>query len=75
VNDLLFDAANEDLLYAATDLGVFRSADRGITWQQLGEGLPLTTVSSIRIHEPTRKLRAATYGRGIWEIPLPDVAN
>ncbi len=70
VNDLLFDPDSEDVVYAATDLGVYRSADRGQSWEQFGEGLPLTTVSSIRIHRPTRLLRAATYGRGIWEIPL-----
>jgi photosystem II stability/assembly factor-like uncharacterized protein len=71
VNDLLFDPFSEDVLYAATDLGVYRSPDRGLSWQPLGEGLPLTTVSSIRIHGPSRLLRAATYGRGIWELRLP----
>ncbi len=71
VNDLLFDPVHEDVLFAATDLGVFRSGDRGLSWDPLGDGLPVTTVSSIRIHGPSRKLRAATYGRGIWEIQLP----
>ena len=70
VNDLLFDPDDENTLYAATDLGVYRSGNLGQTWEMLGEGLPLTTVTSIRIHRPTRLLRAATYGRGIWELRL-----
>lgn len=70
VNDLLFDPDVEETLYAATDLGVYRSLDRGESWEILGAGLPLTTVTSIRIHRPTRLLRAATYGRGIWQLPL-----
>ncbi len=70
VNDLIYDPANPGTLYAATDLGVYRSTNAGLDWNQLGTGLPLTTVNSIRLHLTTRILRAATYGRGIWDLEL-----
>jgi photosystem II stability/assembly factor-like uncharacterized protein len=71
VNDLIYDPDQEGVLYAATDLGVYRSRNLGIDWEQIGSGLPMTTVSSIRLHRKARILRAATYGRGIWDLTVP----
>jgi photosystem II stability/assembly factor-like uncharacterized protein len=70
VNDLIPDPDRPGTLYAATDVGVHQSHNAGWDWEPLGTGLPLTTVSSIRIHRESRILRAATYGRGIWDLVL-----
>ncbi|MGL5889210.1 MAG: T9SS type A sorting domain-containing protein, partial [Bacteroidia bacterium] len=35
-----------------------------------GTGLPKTSVTDLEIYYPTQKLRAGTYGRGIWETDL-----
>lgn len=70
VNDLIADPDAPGTYYIGSDIGVYRTIDEGFTWEQLGSGLPLTTVSSIRLHRPTRILRAATYGRGIWDLRL-----
>lgn len=58
-------------LYAATWIGVYQSLDGGNSWTQYGAGLPSVRVSSLAISPGGQQLRAATFGRGIWTIPLP----
>jgi hypothetical protein len=55
-------------LYAGTDLGVYRTTDGGQTWHRLGSGLPLVRVTDLFVSKTGAFLRAATYGRGLWEI-------
>jgi photosystem II stability/assembly factor-like uncharacterized protein len=71
VNDLVVRYNSNQELYAATDIGVYyRNADME-NWINLSENLPNVIVSELEISEQFQKLRAATYGRGIWELDLP----
>ena len=56
-------------LLAASDLGVFRSTDGGANWAPDGSGLPNVLVSDIYMPSDGSFVRAATWGRGIWELP------
>ncbi len=66
-------------LYAATDVGVYvkvGSAD----WELYSGGLPNVVVTEIEIYyddaTPNRsRIRAATYGRGLWESELYSTAG
>jgi photosystem II stability/assembly factor-like uncharacterized protein len=58
-------------LIVATDVGVFLSDDGGAKWLRLGRGLPRAPVLDIRVHEPSKTLHAATFGRGMWKVKLP----
>jgi uncharacterized protein (TIGR03437 family) len=71
VNNLVLDPDLPNTLYVATDLGVMVSQDGGATWSSLGMGLPKVVVHSLVLHRPTRTLRAATYGRSVWDIAVP----
>jgi len=73
-NSLQADPLNPDHLYVGTDIGVFRTTNGGTSWQLFSNGLPNTAVYDLRLHSPTRLLRAATHGRGLWERKL-DVAS
>lgn len=57
-------------LFAATFLGVYRSDNFGQSWVQYGAGLPTVQVSDLYIPADGSFLRASTYGRGVWDIPL-----
>lgn len=61
-------------LFLATDLGVFYRTNTKGDWVQLGSGLPNVIVNDIEIHYSSEKLRAATFGRGLWEVPITAAA-
>ena len=71
VNDLVLDPDLPGTLYAATDVGVFRTTDDGLSWAPLGNSLPRVVVMALRLHRPTRTLRAATHGRSVWDLQVP----
>src|SRR5258708_795729 len=72
VNDIVIDPDLPGTLYAATDLGVFlgNCSATPCTWTTLSSGLPRVAVLSLKLHEPSRTLRAATHGRGAWDLHL-----
>jgi photosystem II stability/assembly factor-like uncharacterized protein len=70
VNDLVIGYNSENNMreyFAATDAGVFKSSGENI-WHELTEGMPNTVVMDLEIRGD--KLRAATFGRGIFEWNL-----
>ncbi len=76
VNDFIidpsFNANNQRAFYAATDFGVYVSYNSGGTWAALGTGLPLVSVMDIVLHDSSRTLVAATHGRSMYRISLPN---
>lgn len=67
--DMQSDSNNVDI-YLGTDAGVYYKKELDTLWQYYGSGLPNTEVTDLEIQYATFKLRAGTYGRGVWEIPL-----
>jgi hypothetical protein len=57
-------------VYVGADIGVWHSADGGLNWEPFENGLPDAPVFDLQIHPTQRLLRAATHGRGVYEIPL-----
>ncbi len=77
VNDLFIDPANTAHLYAGSDVGVYWSSNGGINWTRLGNNMPIVPVQDFSFFSNggARFLRAATHGRGVYELqidtPLP----
>ena len=81
-NAVVIDPNDANTVYVATDTGVF--ATQAVTtcvsincWSPLGTGLPNAPVTMLEAapQMPTGDgrsgmLRAGTYGRGLWQIPL-----
>jgi len=57
-------------MYLGTDAGVYISTNGGTSWSLFGTGLPNTLVSDLQISTAGNFLDAATYGRGVWQVPL-----
>ena len=70
VNSVVVQPNSPHGLYAGTDLGVFYIDDYTPTWLPYGVEMPNVVVSELEINNATGKLRAATFGRGIWETDL-----
>lgn len=74
VNDLVADQEVANTLYAATDVGVYRTQNANVaspTWSLLGTGMPNVAVFGLKLHQSSRTLRAATHGRGFWDLSVP----
>ena len=70
VNCIVHQAnANEDL-YIGTDIGVYHKDNTMSDWAPYKNGLPNVVVNELEIHYPTNRIRAATFGRGVWDSPL-----
>jgi hypothetical protein len=73
-NDVVVDLTDPSTLYVGTDIGVFRTVDGGVNWAVFGEVMPAVRVDDMEMQVATGKLRAATHGRGLWEIPTNSAA-
>lgn len=70
LNDIIVDPENNQTLYIASDAGVFISIDQGENWELMGANLPLIPVNDLDLHNETRKLVAATFGRSMYTYDL-----
>lgn len=76
VNCVVVDSTSPNTdkpVYVGTDLGVYYSNDGKGNWQAFDTGLPNVIVNELEIHTATKRIRAATYGRGLWESFLAGV--
>ncbi|MBU0489128.1 MAG: T9SS type A sorting domain-containing protein [Bacteroidetes bacterium] len=71
-NCIICQSGTTEALYVGMDVGVFYLDNSLSDWQFYGQGLPNTVVNELEIVSSVGKLRAATYGRGVWEAPLWD---
>ncbi len=63
-----FDTSN---IYVGNDLGVYFSINGGNSWEPLNQGLPEAVMAmDLSISKKNRKLRLATHGNGVYQIPL-----
>ena len=81
VNALALDGTSvPTVLYIGTDLGVLRTVDAGASWEVVDDiHLPNAAVSDLDINLQAGVMRAATWGRGVFELvpptgPVIDVA-
>ncbi|MGM0497113.1 MAG: VPS10 domain-containing protein [Bacteroidota bacterium] len=77
VLDVIQDKSFSDsvVLYAGTDVGAYRKTSDS-DWSNFSNQLPNVIVNDLDIYYDKSKgnnvLRAATYGRGLWERPIPN---
>lgn len=81
-NSVVIDPNDANTVYVAMDTGVYATTqvttcDTANCWSVYGTGLPNAPVTQLAVAAGittgdgrTGELRAATYGRGVWQIPL-----
>lgn len=81
INVITYEQGSNDGLYVGTDVGVFYTnrllydADditdpQNTGWVCFKDGLPSCIVTDLEINYATNRVRASTFGRGIWESSL-----
>lgn len=67
VNEIVYVQGSGNVLFAGTDIGVYRWNHAAQQWECFNNGLPRGLVHGLEMHYCSGKLRAAMYGRGIYE--------
>ena len=62
-------------LYIGTTLGVYYTDDTLDGFHSISEYLPNVEVKDMEINSYDNKLTVATYGRGVWQTPIPPVTR
>ncbi len=71
INAVMRDPYQTSIWYVGTDIGLFMTTDSGQTWRNMNAlGLPNVHVNAMAIPANKSYLYVATFGRGIWRIPL-----
>jgi len=74
-NTIIYQAGTPDGMYVGCDVGIFYIDSTLTNWVPFYDDLPNVIVDELEIHYPTSKIRAATFGRGIWESDLYTTSN
>jgi hypothetical protein len=70
INEVVYTNGNaNDAIYIGADIGVYYM-DNITPWVSYFTDLPNVAVRDLEIYYPDSKIRAGTYGRGVWESPL-----
>lgn len=73
---LVYVEGSDDLMFAATDVGIYRWNKAAAQWECFNDGMPKCMATDLEIEYCSGKLRASTMGRGIWETDYaPNVAD
>jgi len=75
VNGMTVNKLSHYTLYAGTDLGVYYRTPDMDQWLPFDKGLPNVIVNELDINYKLGKIRAATFGRGVWESPINSDGN
>jgi photosystem II stability/assembly factor-like uncharacterized protein len=75
VNCIIHQKLAKDDLYIGTDVGVYHKDNTMTEWMPYMSGLPNVVVQELEIQYGIGKIRAATFGRGIWESDVNSVST
>jgi photosystem II stability/assembly factor-like uncharacterized protein len=72
ISAIEIDPLNPSHVYVATSAGVWFSNNGGGAFSAFSQGLPNVVVMDLELEETSRTLRAALWGRGVWERHIGD---
>ena len=75
VNCIVYEKNSANGIYIGTDVGVYYRDDNLNRWVPFMKNLPNVIVKELEIYYPDNKIRAATYGRSLWESVTYAYAN
>ncbi|MCB0653978.1 MAG: HYR domain-containing protein, partial [Saprospiraceae bacterium] len=70
VHTVVIDASDDSNIYLGAEIGVFTKPMTGTTWTLYNPDLPNVSVEELEIVYGSNTLKAASWGRGLWEYTL-----
>jgi hypothetical protein len=64
------DHSDSSYIYVGGEIGIYYKSMKGTSWTLYDDELPNTTVKDLEIHYGSNTLKAATWGRGLWQNSL-----
>ena len=76
VNDIvILPGQNDQILFVATDAGIYATTNGGVNWELLGTGMPMVTAYDMEWNEANNELVAGTFARSIYSYPIDSLLN
>lgn len=75
INCVIIDHTNASNIYIGAEVGIYQKAMSATTWQLYNTNLPNVVVKEMDINYGSNTLKAATWGRGLWEYALVGRTN
>jgi len=75
LRSVVIDHSNASNIYVGAEIGVYVIPMNGNSWSLYNAGLANMSVKEMEINYGSNTLRAATWGRGMWEYVLKDRVN
>lgn len=69
-NCIVYQNNSPERLYIGTDVGVYYIDQTLTDWSDYNQSLPNVIIDELEIQYTVGKIRAATYGRGMWEASI-----
>lgn len=67
VNAIEIDHINPDIVYAGTTKGLFRTTNKGESWERIGQSIPEPFISSIVLHPSDSSILYVGGPGGVWK--------
>lgn len=75
IRSVVIDHTENSTLYVGAEIGVYKKAMTATSWELFSDNLPNTTAMELEVIYGSNTLRAATWGRGLWESTLSGREN
>jgi hypothetical protein len=70
LRNVVVDHTNEGNIYVGAEIGVYTKTLTDTAWTLYTPGLPNSTIKELEVVNGSNTLRAAIWGRGLWEYSL-----
>lgn len=67
------EIGSDGRFYAGTEIGVFMKEEDSMEWIPFTNNLPRVPITDLEIKNDNTTIFASTFGRGVWETPLPTI--
>ncbi len=69
---VVIDKTDVSTIYVGAAIGIYKKTMDATTWTLFNSNLPNVTVEDLEINYGSNTIKAATWGRGLWEYSLAD---
>lgn len=75
IHSVVIDHTDSSNIYLGAEIGVYTKTMNASSWSLYNPNLPNTTIEELEIVNGSNTLKAATWGRGLWEFNLVNRAS